>query len=99
MSDSGGSLVIVVRAAGAAAERVGDKTLVVDSAGMEILTLNPVGSIVWWALDGERDVEALTDHVLGRTTSTDREVIAADVERFVAELVAAGLAVRTDADG
>ncbi len=89
----------VIRAPNATAERFDDRTLVVDEAGSEVTTLNPVGSLVWWALDGRTDEAELADLVVARTTAADPAIVRADVAAFLGSLVDAGLAVPVDAAG
>ncbi len=91
--------MFMIRAPGTTAERFGDRTLVVDEAGTEVTTLNSVGSIVWWALDGQLDEAGLADVVLAQTTAADSDAVSADVAAFLTSLVAAGLAVPADAAG
>jgi hypothetical protein len=91
--------MVVERAPGCTAEQVGDRTLVVDAQGRQITTLNPVGSLVWWAIDGTRDLEALTAEVLRQTAGAEPDEIRRDVERFVADLADDGLVVPVDAPG
>jgi hypothetical protein len=75
-------------------EHVDDRAVILDGAGAELITLNPVGTIVWAALDGRRDAVQLADVVLAQlSTPVDPARVVADVEGFLAELVAAGLAV------
>ncbi|MBA3956158.1 MAG: PqqD family protein [Acidimicrobiia bacterium] len=45
-------------------EIVDGRAMLIDAAGTEIITLNPVGSLVWSALDGERGVAGLAEHLL-----------------------------------
>jgi hypothetical protein len=89
--------VIVGRAPGCTAELVGDRILVVDARGRHITTLNPVGSLVWQAVDGVRDLDAITAEVTRATTGADGDQVRRDVERFLAELADDGLVVPVDA--
>lgn len=79
------------------AERSGDRVVVLDAAGTVLSTLSPVGTIVWERLPGSR--AELVEHLQERFGEVAAEVLAADLERFLAELVAAELIVEIDAAG
>jgi hypothetical protein len=74
------------RSADAYFEVVDDKAVIVDPAGTELLTLNKVGTVVWHALDGERDEAAIVDELAARFPDVSRDTLSADVRRFLAEL-------------
>ena len=74
-------------------EVVDDRAMLLDPSGKELITLNPVGSIVWETLDGTLDVAGITDRLLPRFDGVTREQLADDVELFVAELRAGDLIV------
>jgi hypothetical protein len=67
-------------------EVVEDKAVIVDPAGTELVTLNHMGTLVWQALDGERDEASITDELAVRFPEVSRETVEADVRRFLAEL-------------
>lgn len=67
-------------------EVVEDKAVIVDPEGKELLTLNEVGTIVWEAIDGEHDEEALVDVVAARFPDVARETLDRDVRVFLDEL-------------
>ena len=72
-------------------EIVDDRAVLVDPEGVEVVVLNPVGTIVWEALDGTRDAEAIAGHVVDRVPDAPGEQIVRDVALFLDELRAAGL--------
>jgi len=72
-------------------EVVDGRAMIVDPSGREILTLNPVGTLVWEALDGALDVDGLTDRLLPQLTGVTRDVLRRDVAAFVDELTTGGL--------
>jgi hypothetical protein len=80
-------------AEGILAEVVDGRAALVNPAGTELFTLNPVGSVVWGALDHAHDLEGLVEAVLAVCEPVAREVVTADVRRFLAELVELGLIV------
>jgi hypothetical protein len=79
------------RSADAYFEVVDDKAVIVDPAGAELLTLNRVGTIVWHALDGERDETAIVEQLAARYPDVPRDTLSADVHTFVVELKGANL--------
>ena len=77
-------------------EKAGDRIVLLDPAGRELITLNPVGSVVWELADGDHSVEELAGRLAQRFPAVPAEQVAADVAAFVAELSSMGLLV---ADG
>lgn len=73
---------------------VGDEVVVLDLGSREIHGLEGVGAFVWERLGDEPTLEELTVAVVERYR-VDAEQAAADLEGFVAELIAAGLVERT----
>ncbi len=76
----------------------GDRAVLLDVAGTELITLNPVGTIVWQALDEPRDAPAVAAHLQERFPDVHVEQLEADAAAFLDELAAAGLVV-ADAAG
>jgi hypothetical protein len=74
-------------------EVVDGRAMLVDPAGKELITLNPVGTLVWETLDGALDVDGITDRLLPQLEGVTRITLARDVSAFVEELRAAGLVV------
>ena len=78
-------------------EVVEGRAILIDGKGTELITLNPVGSLVWDALDGTRDAEALADHLLPSLQGVTKPQLESDVATFLAELRNEGLVVEADA--
>jgi Coenzyme PQQ synthesis protein D (PqqD) len=76
-------------------ETVGGRAVLIDAAGNELITLNPVGSLVWAELDGRRDVAQLSHDLLDRVDGVTQAQFERDIETFVAKLAAIDL-VATD---
>lgn len=74
-------------------EIVDGRAMLIDAAGTEIITLNPVGSLVWSALDGKRDVAALADHLLAALDGVTRVELERDITDFVTELASSQLVI------
>lgn len=75
-------------------ERAGDRVVLLDSAGAELITLNAVGSIVWEALQEPASTDVLADQLSERFADVPRDQLRSDVERFVAQLEEAELVSR-----
>ena len=74
-------------------DMAGERAVLLDASGRELITLNPVGSIVWNELDGARDAAALAADLHGRFTGVDHDELTRDIDAFLDELAALGLAV------
>ena len=83
----------VGRADGVVHEVVDGRAVLVDPSGMQLITLNEVGSLVWEALAEPGDARSLTDALRGRFADVDESRIEADVSAFLDELRSAGLVV------
>jgi len=81
------------RSPGVAYDVLDGQAVLIDPVGLEMLTLNAVGTLVWNELDGEKDVPELANAVLGRVTGVGLDALVADVGAFVASLEDAGLVV------
>ena len=77
-------------------EVVDGQAVLVDPAGVELLTLNPVGTLVWEALDGCRGAGELAVDLLGRFEGVSLGELARDIEGFLGEIRAADLVVPAD---
>jgi hypothetical protein len=73
------------------ADVIDGKAVLVDPAGSEIITLNALGTQVWDALDGTRDVDELCHSIGDRYPDVPAEQIDGDVRRFLGELTRLGL--------
>jgi hypothetical protein len=74
-------------------EVVDGQAVLVDPAGVELLTLNEVGTLVWEQLDGRRDAEHLAADLVGIFSGVTAEELARDIAEFLAEVESAGLVV------
>lgn len=81
------------RADGVLHQEVDGVVVLITAAGDELLDLNPSGSVVWRALgdvDGA-DRATLVDAVVAAFPDAPTDVVATDVEAFLAGLVGDGL--------
>lgn len=67
--------------------------MLIDPSGTELLTLNPVGTLVWEALDGKREIDELIDRLLPQFVDVSREELEQDVVEFLEELESSELIV------
>ena len=81
------------RADGVLSEVIGDKAALVNPEGTELLTLNPVGTLVWEALPEAGNIDELVARVTGACGDAPADQVAADVSAFLAELRDLGLVV------
>jgi hypothetical protein len=76
-------------------EVTGSRAVLLDPDGSELITLNPVGTIVWDAIDG-LPPEAITDLVHPHFEGVTREQLVTDVRAFLDELEELGVIVPAD---
>jgi hypothetical protein len=78
-------------ASGVLWEQVDVKVMLIDSASSELVTLNPVGSLIWQALaKAPATADALARVVVEAFPELGIAQAEADVESFVGELVELG---------
>lgn len=77
-------------------EVVDGQAVLVDPAATELLTLNPVGTLVWEALDGRREAADLAADLVDRFDGVTVEQLGHDIAEFLGEVAAAGLVVPGD---
>jgi hypothetical protein len=74
-------------------EVVDDRAFLLDDQGLEMIVLNPVGTMVWDALDEPRDAAAIAASLVDRFVDVSLADLERDVEAFLDELREAGLVV------
>ncbi len=79
------------RRPGVSFEPSGDSVVILNADGTEMTTLNPVGSLVWQALDGERDVTALARELVSHFEDVSVDELERDIVAFIDDLVSADL--------
>ena len=72
-------------------EVVDGRAVLVDPSGSELITLNPVGSMIWNALAEPTDAAAITDRLLPEFEDVTHEQLHADIVAFLNELTELGL--------
>jgi len=81
------------RADGVVYEVVDGKAMLVDRAGMELLTLNTVGTLVWSALPERGDPAVMARHLVTEFEDVTQEELEGDISGFLDELAELGLVV------
>jgi hypothetical protein len=79
------------RSSGVVYEVVDGQAVLVDAEGAELITLNPVGTLVWQELDGRRDAARLAADLVDRFEGVTIDDFERDVTAFLGELEAASL--------
>ena len=67
--------------------------VLLDRSAVRMLTLNPVGTLVWQLLDDDRTCAELTELLLQKVRGVSAEQLEADVASFLGELVEAGVVI------
>lgn len=79
----------VTRTAGVLTDDVDGQTFLIGPAGTHIIELNAVGSVVWAAIDGTREIDDLVGVVQRECAGADQQPVAQvrqDVVAFLDEL-------------
>lgn len=76
-------------------EMVGDRAVLIDGDGRELITLNRVGTRVWNALDGRRDAAALAADLVHQMNGVTVATLEQDIATFIDKMAALNL-VATD---
>ena len=76
-------------------EVTGSRAVLLDPEGTELITLNPVGTLVWDAIDGVPP-DAIADLLLPQFEGVSREQLATDVRTFLDDLEELGVIVPAD---
>ena len=92
-----GAVVKFARIDGVISERSGDRVVVLDAQGAAIITLSPVGSLIWDSLPCSEDDAVVS--LAARFPDVAESVLRTDVDAFLAELLANSLIMEIDASG
>lgn len=74
-------------------EVTGDRAVLLDPSGKELVTLNPVGTVVWQLLDEPRDAGDVAAALHAAFPDVPMAKLEDDAKRFLAELAASDLVV------
>jgi hypothetical protein len=84
----------MVRVDGVLDSELDGKSVLINAAGSHVVDLNPVGSLVWSGIDGQRELPDLVELVRAAVDDPDTvppQQIATDVKAFLEELERLGL--------
>ena len=74
-------------------ELADDRAVILDPRGSVMITLNPIGTLLWCHLDEERTPEDLASHLARRFPSVEEAELLDDARGFVSDLLDEGLVV------
>jgi hypothetical protein len=80
-------------------EVVEGRAVLLDPDGVELITLNEVGTLVWEELDGRRDAADLARALINRVDGVTLEELERDICTFLDEITEAHLVEAGDAFG
>ena len=83
------------RAPGVLSEVIDDRALLVSADGGEVITLNPVGTLVWAALEQAQELEPLVAVVSAKFPEAPEPTVRKDVVSFLESLREGGLVTAT----
>jgi Coenzyme PQQ synthesis protein D (PqqD) len=74
-------------------EVVDERAFLLDDRGAEMIVLNPVGTMVWDALDEARDASSIATSLVDHFDEVSLAELERDVREFLEELTEIGLVV------
>lgn len=75
-------------------EMAGKRAVLLNSTGLEMITLNPTGTLVWQELTEPRRLDDLVSTLQVTHPDVEKTRLATDVVAFLEELIASGLVHR-----
>jgi hypothetical protein len=84
------------RADGIGVQNVDGRAFLLDASGTEMIVLNPVGTLVWDALETPSDAATIATTLVSQFDDVSSAQLERDVADFLDELQRAGLAVADD---
>jgi hypothetical protein len=88
-----GDAMEVQRAPGVLFEVFDDRAVLLDQEGQELLTLNPVGTLIWKAIETPVEIDRLEAELFTQLEGVEREVFSRDLLAFVESLRSEGLII------
>jgi hypothetical protein len=83
----------VARSKMVAARMLGDEMVIMSAKDSTLFTLNPVGTVIWNAADGQITLEQIVEQRVCAEFDIQREEAMADAQGFVGQLVEHGILV------
>lgn len=84
------------RASEVTSEELNGHAVLLDRSAARMLTLNPVGTLVWRLLDDDRSCAELTTLLLPKVRGVTAEQLEVDLASFLDELVEAGVVITSE---
>jgi len=84
------------RASGVVYDELDGHAVLLDRNAVRMLTLNPVGTLVWQLLDEDRTCAELATLLLPKVRGVTAEQLELDVAAFLDELTDAGVVITSD---
>ena len=84
------------RASGVIHEQLDGHAVLLDPDAVRMLTLNPVGTLVWELLGDGHTCTELTTLLLPKVRGVSAEQLELDVRTFLEELIEAGVVIASD---
>lgn len=87
--------MMLTQTRGVTAERSGERVIALDADGETMITLSPVGALVWEYLDEPRTIDAIVDHLASLFSDVPRDQLLEDASAFIAQMIETGLLTET----
>jgi len=84
------------RASGVVYDELDGHAVLLDRNAVRMMTLNPVGTLVWQLLDEDRTCAELATLLLPKVRGVTAEQLELDVAAFLDELTDAGVVITSD---
>src|SRR5215510_5618843 len=84
------------RASGVIYDELDGHAVLLDQGAVRMITLNPVGTLIWELLDEDRSCAELTTLLLPKVRGVTTKELEADVASFLEELVEDGVVIASD---
>ena len=84
------------RVSGVISDELDGHAVLLDQSAVRMVTLNPVGTLVWQLLDDDRTCAELSTLLLPKVRGVTPEQLEIDVASFLHDLVEAGVVTTSD---
>jgi len=84
------------RASGVISDELNGHAVLLDRGAVRMVTLNPIGTLVWQLLDDDRTCSEVVTLLLPNVRGVTIEQLETDVASFLDELVEVGVVIATD---
>lgn len=81
----------VARSKYVAARMLGEEMVIMSGRDSTLFTLDPVGTVIWNAADGQKTLEQIVDERVCVEFEVERETALVDAREFIGELAGHGI--------